>query len=134
MNRAGYDEVTPMFTVRVEAAFSAAHFLAHYHGKCEKLHGHNYKVRVTARGPSLDGGGMLVDFGVLKKALRAVTEELDHTNLNDHPAFADGSPSAENIARFVYDRMRAGSPAAGISLVEVFETGENRATYFPDSE
>jgi len=123
-----------MFTVRAEEVFSAAHFLSHYHGKCEKLHGHNYKVRVTARGSSLDEGGMLLDFGLLKKALRAVTDELDHTSLNDHPAFADGSPSAENIAKFVYDGVCARLPGAGISLVEVFETGENRATYSPDPE
>ncbi len=123
-----------MFTVRAESSFSAAHFLAHYHGKCENLHGHNYRVRVTARGSSLDEGGMLIDFGILKKTLRAATGELDHTNLNDHPAFADGSPSAENIAKFVYEKMRAGLPRADISLVEVFETGENRATYSPDSE
>jgi 6-pyruvoyltetrahydropterin/6-carboxytetrahydropterin synthase len=121
-----------MFTVRAEAAFSAAHFLAHYHGKCENLHGHNYKVRVTARGAALDRGGMLLDFGILKKALRTVTGELDHSNLNDHPAFADGSPSAERIARFVYEKLGEALPKTDICLVEVFETGENRATYSPD--
>jgi 6-pyruvoyltetrahydropterin/6-carboxytetrahydropterin synthase len=123
-----------MFTVRAEAVFSAAHFLSRYHGKCEKLHGHNYKVRVTARGMTLEEGGMLIDFGVLKKALRGVTEELDHVTLNDLPAFADGDPSAENIARLVYDRMRAELPAADISLVEVFETDSNKAAYSPDHD
>ena len=63
-----------MYTARVEAGFAAAHFLAHYHGKCERLHGHNYRVRVTARGSKLDEGGMLVDFGVLKSALRGILE------------------------------------------------------------
>jgi 6-pyruvoyltetrahydropterin/6-carboxytetrahydropterin synthase len=121
-----------MFTVRAEAVFSAAHFLINYHGKCENLHGHNYRVRVTARGKTLDEGGMLIDFGILKKALRAVTAELDHTNLNDHPAFADGSPSAERMARFVYTRMREELPGADVSLVEVFETDENMAAYSPD--
>jgi 6-pyruvoyltetrahydropterin/6-carboxytetrahydropterin synthase len=121
-----------MFTVRVEAGFAAAHFLAHYHGKCERLHGHNYRIQVTARGAALDGGGMLVDFSVLKGALKAILAELDHTNLNDHPAFADGNPSAERIAAFVGERMTAAIPEAAISLVEVFETDTSRATWSPD--
>ncbi len=121
-----------MYTARVEAGFAAAHFLAHYHGKCERLHGHNYRVRVTARGPKLDEGGMLVDFGVLKAALRDILAELDHTSLNDHPAFADGNPSAERIAAWVGGRVAAVVPGAAIALVEVFETDTSRATWSPD--
>ena len=121
-----------MYTARVEAGFAAAHFLARYHGKCERLHGHNYRVRVTARGPKLDEGGMLVDFGVLKAALRDILAELDHTSLNDHPAFADGSPSAERIAAWVGGRVAAAVPAASIALVEVYETDTSRATWSPD--
>ncbi len=121
-----------MYSVRIEDTFAAAHFLERYHGKCERLHGHNYRVRVTARGSGLDEGGMLVDFGDLKAALRRVTAELDHTSLNDHGAFSDGSPSAERIARFIFERMSQELPAAGLAMVEVFETDINRATYEPD--
>jgi len=121
-----------MYTVRIEDGFAAAHFLTKYHGRCERLHGHNYKVFVTASGRELDEGGMLLDFGILKGALRTVTAELDHTSLNDHPAFGDGCPSAERIARFVYDRMHLQMPEAALTLVEVFETDRNRATYSPD--
>jgi len=121
-----------MFSVRIEDGFSAAHFLTRYHGKCERLHGHNYKVFVTASGPRLDEGGMLLDFGVMKAALRKVTSELDHTSLNDHPAFSDGCPSAERIALFVFDKLKADLPEAKLTLVEVFETDRNRATYSPD--
>jgi len=121
-----------MYTVRIEDGFAAAHFLTRYHGRCERLHGHNYKVLVTASGPSLDDGGMLLDFGVMKGALRDVVRELDHTSLNDHAAFRDGCPSAERIARFVYEKMRAALPEAPLTLVEVFETDRNRATYSPD--
>ena len=121
-----------MFTVRIEDGFSAAHFLARYHGKCERLHGHNYRVRVTAAGAELDEGGMLLDFGVMKAALRRITGELDHTGLNDHPAFSDGCPSSERIARLVYERMREQLPDANLTLVEVFETDVNRATYSPE--
>jgi 6-pyruvoyltetrahydropterin/6-carboxytetrahydropterin synthase len=121
-----------MYTVRIEDGFSAAHFLTRYHGKCERLHGHNYKVFVTAAGAELDEGGMLLDFGILKAALRKTTRELDHTSLNDHNAFSDGCPSAERIALFVYQQMHAEMPSAHLSLVEVFETDRNRATYSPD--
>ena len=121
-----------MYTVRIEEGFAAAHFLTRYHGKCERLHGHNYKVFVTASGSTLDEGGMLVDFDILKAALRKVIQEVDHTSLNDHPAFSDGNPSAERIAQFIYQKMAGLMPQARLAMVEVFETDRNRATYSPD--
>lgn len=119
-----------MYFVRVEADFAAAHFLKHYHGKCERLHGHNYKVRAWAKGPSLDEGGMLLDFGELKGELRAVLEALDHRLLNDEPAFAD-DPSAERIAEFVFKALARRLPAAPLHAVEVFETETSMARYEP---
>jgi 6-pyruvoyltetrahydropterin/6-carboxytetrahydropterin synthase len=126
----------PMYTVRVEAEFAAAHFLSRYHGKCENLHGHNYRVRLWARGEELSQGGMLADFGVLKKILREITGALDHTNLNDRPEF-DNDPSAERIARFIYDQVRQRLPSAGIAAellraVDVYETPTSMARYSAD--
>lgn len=120
-----------MHTVRIESSFAAAHFLSHYHGKCERLHGHNYKVRLWAKGKDLDSGGMLVDFGEMKKALAAVTETLDHSNLNDNPVFA-GDPSAERIARHIYAEVRKAQPQAPFYRVDVFETEVNMASYEAD--
>lgn len=131
-----------MYECRVEADFAAAHFLRDYHGKCENLHGHNYKVYAHVRGSELDAGGMLIDFTVLKGALRAVIKQLDHTNLNDRPEF-DQNPSAERIARFIYDQMIASLSEQGIDLtgknggaklcaIDVFETDTSRARYIPD--
>ncbi len=120
-----------MYSVRVEADFAAAHSLTHYHGKCERLHGHNYRVRAFARGETLGEGGMLLDFGILKGALRAVCAELDHTNLNDFPVFAQ-DPSAERIAKHVFDRLAEALPADAAALlwaVEVFETPTSLARY-----
>lgn len=120
-----------MFTVRVEADFAAAHSLTHYHGKCERLHGHNYLVRAYARGETVGEGGMLLDFGVLKGALRAVCAELDHSNLNDVAAFAS-DPSAERIAAYIFDGVERSLPAAEAALlwaVEVFETPTSMARY-----
>lgn len=119
-----------MYEIRVESDFAAAHFLADYHGKCERLHGHNYRVLAHARGDSLDSGGMLVDFGVLKGALREVCARLDHSNLNDLPVFGN-NPSAERIAKYVFDELVPLLPGAGISAVDVYETPTSRARYEP---
>ncbi len=130
-----------MYEVRVEADFAAAHFLRDYHGKCENLHGHNYKVYAHVSGNKLNEGGMLLDFTFLKTALREVCKELDHTNLNDNPVF-DQNPSAERIAEYIYNRILArlrenynldlsiNSPD-GVKLfaVDVFETETSRARY-----
>jgi len=121
-----------MYEIRVEADFAAAHFLADYHGKCERLHGHNYRVLAHARGAELDSGGMLLDFGVLKKALRDVCDALDHTNLNDLPVFAN-NPSAERIAEYVFRELSRALPGAPLFAVDVYETPTSRARYSPNA-
>lgn len=130
-----------MFEVRVEADFAAAHFLRDYHGKCENLHGHNYKVFAHVRGRKLNEGGMLLDFTQLKSALKQVCKKLDHTNLNDMEIF-EQNPSAERIAMFIFDSIIKITQENGINLaffegkedawlyaVDVFETDRNRARY-----
>lgn len=130
-----------MYEVRVECDFAAAHFLRDYNGKCENLHGHNYKVFAHVSGNKLNEGGMLLDFGKLKGALREVCKEMDHTNLNDNQVF-DQNPSAERIAEFIYKRLLVKlsenfgldlSPENpdGIKLyaIDVFETETSRARY-----
>jgi 6-pyruvoyltetrahydropterin/6-carboxytetrahydropterin synthase len=122
-----------MWTVKVESDFAAAHFLSHYHGKCERLHGHNYRVVVWARGNTLDEGGMLVDFGHLKHALRDVLDKIDHTNLNDMKIFA-GDPSAERIAQYIFNEMETelakyDVDTALLWAVDAYETPVNMARY-----
>lgn len=120
--------VIPMFQVRVEADFAAAHFLKDYHGKCENLHGHNYRVLAYAEGETLDEGGMLIDFGLLKKILREVCALLDHSNLNDL-AYFQQNPSAERIAQFIFDAILERAPDIPLSAVDVYETPTSRARY-----
>ncbi|MCE5255348.1 MAG: 6-carboxytetrahydropterin synthase QueD [Spirochaetaceae bacterium] len=119
-----------MFFARIEADFAAAHQLVHYHGKCERLHGHNYRVRVWVQGEKLDQGGMLVDFGILKQALAGVLSKLDHLNLNDNPYFAD-DPSAERIALFIFENLKQDNPDLPIAAVDVFESNSSMARYCP---
>ena len=132
------------FEVRVEADFAAAHFLSNYNGKCENLHGHNYKVYAHVKGNKLDAGGMLMDFSTLKKELRAICKGLDHTNLNDFEVFQQ-NPSAERIAMYIYNGIVEELKNVGIDLsytegkeepylscVDVFETETSRARYRVD--
>ena len=126
-----------MYEVRVEADFAAAHFLRAYHGKCENLHGHNYKDYAHVRGSNLDEGGMLLDFTQIKKTLRNVCELLDHKNLNDFDYF-DQNPSAERIATFIAGKILESIPelkdknGTHLHAIDVFETDTSRARYILD--
>ena len=126
-----------MFEVRVEADFAAAHFLKDYNGKCENLHGHNYKVFAHVRGNNLNEGGMLLDFSKLKADLRKTCKILDHTNLNDFPFF-NQNPSAEKIALFIFENIKKELNESKdiqkepfLYAVDVFETETSRARYCP---
>ncbi len=122
-----------MFEVNVEETFAAAHNLRNYRGKCENLHGHNYKVRITLAGPDVDETGLLYDFVQLKQVIRQVIQSLDHRYLNEMPPFDLLNPSAENIARYIYDETAKRLPAtpngAGVASVTVWETETTSATY-----
>ncbi|MBO7430101.1 MAG: 6-carboxytetrahydropterin synthase QueD [Spirochaetia bacterium] len=122
-----------MYTLCVEDWFAAAHYLRRYHGKCENLHGHNYRVKVYVSGKQLDEGGMLIDFSILKNHLKKVLETLDHQDLNA-TIFKDFEPSAENISRYIFDSLKALLPS-GVRLtgVEVFETEKNSVLYQEDA-
>ena len=122
-----------MFEVAVEESFSAGHALRGYRGKCENIHGHNYKVRVTLAGEKLDGTGLLFDFAELRQQIHQVIQSLDHRFLNEIPPFTELNPSAENIAKYFYEQVTRGldGSANGVRVreVTVFETDTSAATY-----
>jgi 6-pyruvoyltetrahydropterin/6-carboxytetrahydropterin synthase len=121
-----------MFEVTIEETFAAGHALRNYKGKCENVHGHNYRCQVSLAGETLDEIGLLVDFVELKKAVHAVIDRMDHQWLNDLPPFDKLNPSAENMARFIYDEVEAALPArsgVGIQFVRLWETDTCSATY-----
>ena len=95
-----------MFRMLVEGQFSAAHSIREYPGPCCRLHGHNYRVTVHLRGEELDALGMLIDYTVVKRALAEVLAPLDHTHLNDLPAFTEQNPTSEAIARYLYTNLQ----------------------------
>jgi 6-pyruvoyltetrahydropterin/6-carboxytetrahydropterin synthase len=94
-----------MFDVFIKTHFSAGHHLRNYPGNCEKPHGHNWHVQVTVRAAELDELGMGIDFRTVKNAVKKVMDDLDHCDLNEHPAFRDKNPSSENIAAYIYDAL-----------------------------
>jgi 6-pyruvoyltetrahydropterin/6-carboxytetrahydropterin synthase len=125
-----------MFEVSIEHTFAAGHALRHYKGKCENVHGHNYKVQVIVRGEKLDHAGLLTDFVDLKKLLRGIAEPLDHVFLNDIEPFTTVNPSAENIAVYICEKMQQGLNQANpveVAEVKVWETELQSATYRPPS-
>ena len=122
-----------MFEVSVEQTFAAAHALRGYKGKCENLHGHNYRVRVTIEGAELNSIGILVDFVEIKRELRSAIEYLDHRFVNELPPFDAVNPTAENMARYFCERMQAALDhgSARVKEVLVWETDTSVATYRP---
>ncbi len=120
-----------MFEICVEHTFAAGHALRNYHGKCENVHGHNYRVQVAIEGPELDENGLLYDFADLKKRLRATSEYLDHQFINDLKPFDLVNPSAENIAKFICEEVQKDLSSAQVSFVKVWETDTSSATYRP---
>jgi 6-pyruvoyltetrahydropterin/6-carboxytetrahydropterin synthase len=124
-----------MFEISVDETFAAGHALRGYKGKCENIHGHNYRVRVTLSGQQLDSVGMLYDFVHLKKVIQEVIRSLDHRFLNDFSPFDVVNPSAENIARHIYEetakQLRKAPNGAGITSITVWETDTTAATYRP---
>jgi len=123
-----------MYELKIITSFSAAHRLENFYGKCEALHGHNWKVEVLLQGDKLDEAGLLQDFGVVKARTRELLEEIDHKYLNELPAFSHQNPSSENLARHLFEGLGAVLNRDGVrvSRVSVWESENSCASYYLD--
>ena len=123
-----------MYEVKIVTQFAAAHRLENFYGKCEALHGHNWKVEVFLVGNTLDRTGLLMDFGVVKARTNEVLEELDHKYLNELAAFQDRNPSSENLACYLYERLGASLNRDGVKIhrVNVWESDTSCASFYQD--
>jgi 6-pyruvoyltetrahydropterin/6-carboxytetrahydropterin synthase len=123
-----------MYEVEIISVFAAAHRLRDYKGKCEHLHGHNYRVHVIVRAQSPGRGGMVIDFGDLKAATTRALERLDHKYLNDVAPFDTIEPSAENIAAHLFQDIarELGDKGSQLDRVSVWESDSSRATFIKD--
>ncbi|HBH61338.1 MAG TPA: 6-carboxytetrahydropterin synthase QueD [Nitrospiraceae bacterium] len=121
-----------MFDLTIESQFSAAHQLRGYKGKCEALHGHNWRVQVTVSSEKLDDIGMVLDFHELKAITGEVLASLDHSFLNDVFPFTEINPSSENMAKWIYESIRKKilKKNCTISSVTVWENETSSATYY----
>lgn len=126
-----------MFEVHVSTMFPAAHALRNYHGKTEPIHGHNWRAKITIAGGQVDSMGLLIDFVPLQTEIARVIGRLDHQFLNEVAPFDTVNPSAENIARYLYDEFALSVPPmqpefeVHVSRVEVWETDNCSAVYLP---
>ena len=122
-----------MYHLFVEEHFDAAHYLPNYHGKCEKLHGHRFKVVARLEVAGLDETGLAYDFARLKQHLREILTQFDHTCLNDVPPLDKIGPSSENIAATIYDALQPHLPGPSVKLVsvEVWESPTTGVAYSP---
>jgi len=121
-----------MFEASIKTGFSGAHRLKGYRGKCENIHGHNWDVEVFIGTETLDKQGISIDFRLLRRKLNNVLAALDHRDLNKVAFFNKNNPSAENIARYIYIKLKKSISSKGVFLrrVSVWETKDSCATYF----
>ncbi|GAB4484407.1 MAG: 6-carboxytetrahydropterin synthase QueD [Thermodesulfovibrionales bacterium] len=123
-----------MYELNVEISFAAAHQLRGYKGKCENMHGHNWRVQVSVVADMLNEIDIAIDFHDLKRMAREVVAPLDHAYLNDIFPFTEKNPSSENIAKWIYDSMRKkiSNDIIRVASVTVWESDTASATYYED--
>jgi len=123
-----------MYALKIISTFAAAHQLREYAGKCEKMHGHNWKVEVCVKGEEPGNDGLLVDFGIIKERTRHVIDTLDHEFLNELEPFKTLNPSSENIARHIFESLalELNSDIVKVSKVSVWESDTACASYSSD--
>jgi len=119
-----------MFELSIRDDFSAAHFLREYEGKCKKLHGHTWKVEVSIEGDDISDIGMLSDFGELKKKLKHILSELDHSCLNDNDFFKENNPTAEHITKYIYKKYSEAVAPFKVKEAIVWESDSSSVKYY----
>ena len=124
-----------MFELTIKSSFSAAHRLINYKGKCENLHGHNWKVQVSIAAKELDNQGMVIDFRKIKQKLNRILVKLDHGYLNEISYFKKCNTTSEHIARYIYLELTGLIKKKGLRVEEVtvWETDTSSATYRPNN-
>lgn len=121
-----------MFLIKVQEAFEAAHNLRGYNGKCARLHGHNWVIEVEVTGEKLNELGILVDFKDVKRELKNILDRLDHRYINEIEPFDKINPTAENLAKYIYDEFSINeifNEDAKLLAVSVFESPKSSVRY-----
>ncbi|MGB9711040.1 MAG: 6-carboxytetrahydropterin synthase QueD [Thermodesulfovibrio sp.] len=121
-----------MYKLKIITGFDAAHQLRGYKGKCENIHGHNWKVEVEVIAENLNEIGIAIDFKELKGITEEIISRLDHSFINQISPFTEINPSSENIARWIYMSLKDKLSKVPVKLysVTVWESDYASATYF----
>ena len=121
-----------MYALSVTAEFSSAHSLREYEGKCEALHGHNWRVEVVVSAKQLNRIGIAIDFKKLKQMVNHIVDELDHCHINKLSYFKKVNPTSENIACYIYTKIKPLLKKEKVLLqcVSVWESEHSKATYY----
>ena len=121
-----------MYELTVKGHFDAAHALRGYPGECRKLHGHTWDIEVTVAADQLDEIGIVYDFKLLKQDLNSVLDSYDHAYLNEVAPFDELSPTAENLARVIHERLsETVDPRVRVIEVVVWESPVAKLVYRP---
>ena len=124
-----------LYELKVKSEFEAAHVIKNYPGKCARLHGHNWIVEAVAQGTQLNELGILIDFKILKSELNKILDEMDHQYLNELETFAKKNPTAENIAKEIFDKLSVSeifNDTTKLTAIKVYESPKSCVTYYPD--
>lgn len=123
-----------MYELMVETKFAAAHQLRGYKGKCEALHGHNWRVQVYITAEKLNDIDIAMDFQEVRRRTDEITGQLDHGFLNELFPFTEINPSSENVAKWIYDSLKKKieDDNINVSAVTVLESDTASATYYED--
>lgn len=138
-----------MYTIKAKQHFDSAHFLFGYEGKCRNIHGHRWEVETEVYSESLQSDGqcrgMVIDFGDLKRDLKEIADYFDHCLIMERGTLKESTfnallsenfrvvevdfrPTAENFAKFIFDKMS--EKGYKVRCATVYETPDNCATYF----
>ncbi|TAN44283.1 MAG: 6-carboxytetrahydropterin synthase QueD [Nitrospirae bacterium] len=123
-----------MYELTIETSFASAHQLRGYKGKCENVHGHNWRVQLSVTAEKLNEIDIAIDFHDLKKMAYEIIDQLDHKMLNEVFPFTEINPSSENIAKWIFESMNKKFPDDNVrmSSVTVWESDTASATYYED--
>ncbi len=121
-----------MYGLKIIGEFSSAHKLRDYEGKCENIHGHNWKVEVFIEAEKTDKTGLVIDFKILKEKLNGILSEIDHCYVNDIEYFRTNNPTSENIAEYIFEKMKISLKEYAVRLkkITVWENEKQSASYY----
>jgi 6-pyruvoyltetrahydropterin/6-carboxytetrahydropterin synthase len=99
-----------MFTISVEKRFRASHQMILTDGSKEAVHSHDWVVTADVGSERLDNMGIVMNFRKLQAMIDKIIATFDNKALESVGFFRKNNPSAENVAKYIYEKLRIGLP------------------------